>query len=153
MKLAGLPANFAGSSAEYNTLEPLTTNQMPDVDVSDPSTAYPINRLHALNSSRQKLPLVDAIETAPDPAGKDRVARISFNENLGDLELISFGEWMKALPHLHTVVLRGPKITVAGFVHLRGLNQITRLVLIDTLVTEEGKSDLLRALPNLQCEM
>jgi hypothetical protein len=123
---------------------------MSDLDPSDPSTAHPINRLNALISSRQKPPFVEAIETVPDSAGSQRVARISFNNNLGDAELSSFGKWLESFPYLDTLVLRGPKVTDAGLVHLRGLKQITRLVLIETLVTEKGKSELLRALPNLR---
>jgi hypothetical protein len=78
------------------------------------------------------------------------VARISFNNTLGDAELSSFGKWMEAFPYLETLVLQGPKVTDAGLMHLGGLNQIKRLVLIETLVTGKGKSELLRALPNLR---
>ena len=126
---------------------------MHDLDPSDPSTARPINRLHALISSRQALPVVDAIEIVTDPAGRERVARISFNENLGDAELASFGKRMESFPYLDTVILRGPKVTDAGLAHLTGLTQLTRLVLVDTFVTEKGTSELLRALPNLRCDL
>jgi hypothetical protein len=125
---------------------------MSDFDPSDPSTAFPINRINALYSSQHQPAVIDAIETVPDANGRQRAARISFNENGGDAELAFFAERFKNFPALETLVLRGPKVTDAGLVHLRSLKQLKYLILIDTLVTERGKAVLLRALPNLHLE-
>jgi hypothetical protein len=51
------------------------------------------------------LAVVETIETVPDRNGRARVARISFNENLGDAKLAWFGEWMERFPYLDTVLL------------------------------------------------
>jgi hypothetical protein len=86
-------------------------------------------------------------------AGKAGVAQIYFDENVGDAELAALAKRMERFPNLHTLVLRGPKVTDAGLLFLRGLTQLTRLILFDTRVTEKGKSELLRELPNVHCDM
>jgi hypothetical protein len=85
-------------------------------------------------------------------AGKEGVSRIYFNENVGDTELAALAKRMERLPNLDTLVLKGPKVADAGLVQLKGLKQLRSLILHDTLVTENGKSELRRSLPNLQCD-
>ena len=48
------------------------------------------------------------------------------------------------------VVMRGPKVTDAGLKHLAGLKQLRKLDLTGTKVTDKGKADLKKALPNLK---
>jgi len=86
-------------------------------------------------------------------AGRAGVVRIYFDENVGDAELAALAKRMERFPNLDTLILCGPKVTDSGLVLLRGLKQLTRLKLFDTRVTEKGKSELLRELPNLQCDM
>jgi len=60
---------------------------------------------------------------------------------------------MENLPNLDSLLLRGRKVTDAGLVHLRGLKKLKRLELFDTLITEKGLSELLRALLAVQCNL
>jgi hypothetical protein len=126
---------------------------VPNPDASDPCTARPINRVDALISASFRRPVVEAIDTARDAAGRHRVVCITFNQFAGDTDLEFFGPRMENFSQLDTLVLRGSKITDAGLIHLRGLKQLKRLILRDTLVTGKGLSELLRALPTLQCDL
>jgi len=86
-------------------------------------------------------------------AGREGVARIFFNENVGDAELAALAKRMERFPSLDTLGLKGPKVTDAGLMHLKGLKQLRVLILRDTLVTGKGKSDLLQALPDLSRDL
>jgi hypothetical protein len=86
-------------------------------------------------------------------AGRAGVVRISFDENVGDAELASLAKRMEGFPNLDTLMLRGPKVTDAGLVHLRGMRQLTNLRLFNTRVTEKGRSELMRELPRLRFDM
>lgn len=82
-------------------------------------------------------------------AGQAGVGRIYLSENVGDAELAVLAKRMERFPNLDTLVLEGPKVTDAGLAHLKGLKQLKTIRFIETHVTEEGKADLRRALPNL----
>ena len=65
-------------------------------------------------------------------AGKAGVAQINFDENVGDAELAALAKRLERFPNLHTLVLRGPRVTHAGLLFLRGLTHLTRLICLDT---------------------
>jgi hypothetical protein len=54
---------------------------------------------------------------------------------------------LKVLPKLSTLIFTGTKGTDAGLVHLRGLNPLTTVGLVDTAVTSDGVKKLRKALP------
>ena len=71
-------------------------------------------------------------------------------DNVGDAELATLAKRMERFPNLRALGLMGPKVTDAGLAHLKGLKQLTNVYLFDTRVTEQGKTDLRRALPKLR---
>jgi hypothetical protein len=83
-------------------------------------------------------------------AGRAGVARIIFRENVGDSDLAVLAKRMERFPNLDTLSLEGPRVTDAGVAHLKGLKQLKNLMLLNTEVTEKGRSDLRRALPELK---
>ena len=54
--------------------------------------------------------------------------------------------------HLQELNVCNTNVTDAGLEHLKGLNQLQRLVLVDTKVTDEGVKRLQQALPNCQVQ-
>ncbi|AGA29156.1 hypothetical protein Sinac_5001 [Singulisphaera acidiphila DSM 18658] len=83
-------------------------------------------------------------------AGRKGVSRIIFRENVGDAELAGLVKRMERFPNLDTLVLEGPKVTDAGLAHLKSLKQLGKILLYNTRVTDQGKADLQRELPNLR---
>jgi uncharacterized membrane protein len=81
---------------------------------------------------------------------RESVRRILFENNVGDAEIAALAGRMERFPNLHILVLEGPKVTDAGLEHLKGLKQLRTIILRGTRVTEEGRAELRRALPNLR---
>jgi len=59
---------------------------------------------------------------------------------------------VQKFPNLRSLDLRDTCVTDAGLVHLKGLRQLEKLVLLNTRVTSEGVQGIQQALPNCRVD-